>query len=162
MPLNNFGLVAVYAPHDPLDSRSELPKLWRSAQPERAGFNTLVALGVGLVVKLNTDGEYPDDVEMQAISPASLMKVPLNALNPGKDETMGIVKEIVAALESGVSVLVHCTHGRDRTGLIIGAFRLMESAHWGFDAVMKERAVYGAGGFLIELVDAKIDRKSVV
>ena len=145
MPLNNFGLV---------DKRSNGASLWRAAQPDSTGFSLLLNFGIAGVFKLNNNAEFPDDRESKYVSPAFVSLVPMDPFTPDEKEVRGIVKEIDDALTNGTSLLVHCTHGRDRTGLIIGAYRALIN-HWSFDQIQKEREMYGAN-WLTDVPDYEI------
>ena len=145
MPLNNFGLV---------DRREQGTALWRAAQPDSTGFKLLLSFGINGVFKLNSNSEFPDAREAQYITPAVLSLTPMDPFTPKEDEVRGIVKEIDEYLSNGISVLVHCTHGRDRTGLIIGAYRALIN-HWSFDQIQKEREMYGAN-WLTDVPDYEI------
>ncbi len=52
-------------------------------------------------------------------------------------------------------MVIQCTRGRDRTGLIAGAYR-MDVLNWTFGPVEEERKLYGATGLIDDLADAKI------
>ena len=145
MPLNNFGLV---------DKRANGASLWRAAQPDSSGFKLLVDLGIDGVFKLNNNAEFPDARETQYVEPAFVSLVPMDPFTPDEKFVRGVVKEIDAALTDGTSVFVHCTHGRDRTGLVIGAYRALIN-HWTFGAIQKERMVYGAN-WLVDVPDHEI------
>jgi protein tyrosine/serine phosphatase len=61
---------------------------------------------------------------------------------PSKEKVVTTVRKIVERLKNGEGVAVHCTHGVDRTGLVIGAFRIVELG-WTMQEVQKERDLYG-------------------
>ena len=145
MPLDNFSLVAT--PH---------PKatLYRGAQPDLDGFKTLHVLGVGGIFKLNTDEEFPDGLEESTADEVGIgfvSTVPMDPFSPRVEEVVGVVREAQMALEAGTSVFIHCTHGRDRTGLIIGAYRLLVNG-WTFDQMMEERTIFKTN-FITEFAD---------
>ena len=139
MPLNNFGIVVP-------------SRLYRSGQPDALGFLNLRAIGIHKIIKLNSDQEYPLDLEMRQFE----LVVDHFAVDMWKPDLQGVrvVAAHIAASMSNGAVLVHCTHGRDRTGLIIGAYRLIYD-HWMLPEVLKEFSDYGATG-IIKLVDHEI------
>ena len=107
------------------------PGMWRMGQPVNADAWRALQRVVApsnqrvVVVKLNDDAEGDD-------SPARLvgwlvLKNPIPPeddkpwsvlLKPKPEDVQGVVKTILTAKEEGVTVVWHCTHGRDRTGLI--------------------------------------------
>jgi protein-tyrosine phosphatase len=127
--------------------------LYRSAQPDSNGFLTLHDLGVNLIFKLDSNDEYPIRLESNQTIPATVETVTLSQWYPNEEKIRKVVDEIDAALTSN-SVLVHCMHGRDRTGMVIGAFRLLKDG-WSIDQTLEEFKTYGAVG-LIALADHEI------
>lgn len=150
MSLDNFGIVT---------STMADAFLFRSAQPcTQAAAETLRRLQVGLVFKLDSDTEFralSTEEEARLLPFANIAKVPQDPLSPCEASTRKLVEEIHAALASGINVLVHCVHGRDRTGLVCGAYHLIHDG-WTLRDVNRERAQYGVAG-LIKIADLPID-----
>ena len=140
-PLNNLGLVCA--------------GLWRCEQPRLDGFVSLGGLHVTTIIKLNDNAEYPDNLEKTYFK-AEVIFDPYPRLFtvPPKENVVATVQKIVERLKSGRCVAVHCTHGIDRTGLVIGAFRIIR-CDWTLDQVKAERRLYGVS-FLHDIADQKI------
>lgn len=138
MPLSNFGYV---------DSRHCNP-LFRCAQPTAADVQTLRVLGVANILKLNTD--EPDEADWP--DPQVFLK-PLPSVFFDPKLAIECAAEVFNMLEHG-GALVHCKYGRDRTGLVIGAFRIIYCG-WTLAQVDAERATYGVVG-LDEIADADL------
>lgn len=114
------------------------PRIWRMGQPPDAvGWAAVVAevgwhgeaVGVPriLVVKLNDDKEG-DDSPITAYAGVRLVKLPIPPFEdepwsvltmPKVHEVRFIIGTIITAYRKGDTVVVHCTHGRDRTSFII-------------------------------------------
>lgn len=139
MPLHNFGIVT--------------PRLYRCAQPDAAGFRDLNHFGVSMILKLNTDVDYPVDRERGEFT-GGVWPRPISTFRPNAKVATDVVAQLQLATQQNV-VAVHCTHGRDRTGLIIGAWRLLVD-RWTLDAVNDERALYGSVS-IVHLVTHEID-----
>jgi hypothetical protein len=140
MPLSNFGIVK--------------PGLYRCAQPDADGWRTLNALGVSLALKLSTSDEYPRDREAREAGPSvQIQESPIDQWKPESKVVCGMVSDLVEWISTG-AIVVHCAHGRDRTGLVIGAYRLLADG-WTLDQVNAERAVYGVTG-IIAMADQEI------
>ncbi len=123
------------------------PNLFRSGQPTEDGWIDLDLLGVEYVVQLN----LPEDV-----LPDSM--VLLNRHIPTFTVDTNYVRDIVELIKSTMArgrVLVHCTHGRDRTGLVIGAYRILVD-DWCLADVNSERADYGVNNWPVEIADFAI------
>jgi protein-tyrosine phosphatase len=139
MPLNNFGMV------------NNL--IARSAQPDETGIYSLVSIGFYAVLKLNTE-QY--EQEQQACYKAGLQLVykPI----PTELNSVGTIKEIaeqIKSLSAAGRILVHCEHGRDRTGLVVGAYRILYNGY-SLEQVDAERKVYGVDG-LIKVLDSPME-----
>jgi protein-tyrosine phosphatase len=142
VPLSNFGLVH--------------PGLFRCAQPDADGWRPLWLLGVTFAVKLSTSSEYPLDNEArEAGSKVQIQESPIDQWKPDAEVVRRLVSDIVAWENAGAIGVVHCAHGRDRTGLVIGAYRLLVD-HWTLDHVNAERKLYGVAG-IIRLADEAIN-----
>jgi hypothetical protein len=90
--------------------------VYRSAQPSAEQLRELQRrYGIRTVLKLNSGGEpVPEGV--------TLIHHPLSVL---KEPTPQQLQEILDAIDhSEKPLLVHCTHGEDRTGLVIALYRL--------------------------------------
>ena len=92
--------------------------IYRGGQPNLAGWGILHSLGITNVVKLNLNSEgidYPED--------GIVNRYPINRTQQfvtGPD-----TKEVWAAVHAMVPhTYVHCLHGQDRTGLVVGCYRL--------------------------------------
>lgn len=128
MSLNNFGIVA--------------KGLSRSAQPDADGINVLRNYGIKLILKLNFDNEYPFVRETNNANPIEVRQIPLDPFNPDEQEVRSLVEMIRTNLLCGTSVHVHCSHGRDRTGLVIGAWQILYGGV-SLSDVLTQRKSYG-------------------
>jgi hypothetical protein len=137
MPLNNLGCVIRVG-----------GDLWRCAQPDADGFITLNKLNVGTIIKLNDNSEYPDRDEESKFYLGDVILDPYPRLFviPPKNKVIATVHKIMELLKDGQSVAVHCTHGVDRTGLVIGAFRILHQK-WSLERVQAERYLFGASAW---------------
>lgn len=97
--------------------------IWRGGQPDDDGWNYLNTLGIKTVVKLNTDKEN-SDVAAAALG-MELVYCPIDLddqilFRPHRH----YVKQAVEAMAAKQPIFVHCEHGQDRTGLIVGCYRV--------------------------------------
>jgi tyrosine-protein phosphatase SIW14 len=114
-------------------------ELWRSGQPTTdVQWQYLYSLGIRHVVKLNFNSEGSDDgatkagldVHVLSIQPEGDKDIWSNITNTFVE----LISQAEAIIASGGGVLVHCTHGQDRTGLVISISRLL------YDGWTKEQA----------------------
>lgn len=108
--------------------REVAPGVFRGGQPTPEGWAYLKSKGVKTVIKLNFK-EEGDDAEavrlgMELIDcsgPPSELK---NMFSSPKPEALRRAVAVLADLKAR-PVYVHCLHGQDRTGLVIGLHRVL-------------------------------------
>ena len=147
MPLNNFGVV---------DERKSFGKmLMRSAQPDIKGLKDIqemMLIEEISTVRLNDCGIITLEQEQSCAHIVYNYPIPTFKVDLLK------VREIVKLIDERLNyehILVHCEHGRDRTGLIIGAYRILVQK-WDLQKVDEERKLYGVSGIIEEIGDYAI------
>ena len=103
------------------------PGVWRGGQPtSQKAWAYLRSLGLTNDIKLNTGEEASD---RGAISAGfNLYYFPIDTMQQlvgGPDGRS--VSNVVAMIKPGT--FIHCEHGRDRTGLLVGLYRLTEGTN---------------------------------
>ncbi len=113
-----FGL-----PNGPQPATQVNAKLWRSGQPTAQTLRALFARGVRVIIDLD------DNLDVVAKEGAYAKKLgitfysyPTNSFYTPDDAKMRQIIQILR--HSQTPVLVHCYHGEDRTGLVIGLERV--------------------------------------
>lgn len=97
------------------------PGVYRGGQPvTQEDWDSLKALGVQQVIKLNYNSEGSD-----AAWTGELFRVPESFCEQliTEPDIEGILSA-VAFIRPGT--FIHCKHGQDRTGLVVGAYRLKQ------------------------------------
>jgi hypothetical protein len=124
--------------------------VWRSGQPRTVEqWRYLRSLGISRVVKLNFPSEGSDDgaraagmtVLTVSIQPEGDLDIWDNLAATFIQPSGLLLTAAVQALEQGNGVLVHCTHGQDRTGLVVGRYRVIHN-HWSSIAAYEEMIRY--------------------
>lgn len=110
------------------------PGVWRSGQPTTAAqWAWLKSLGVQHVVKLNDPVlEGSDDLAVAAgldvhvltIQPVEGPNLVVDGWDTLERPDESKVSEALSIVAAGGGVLVHCTHGQDRTSFLIGRHRV--------------------------------------
>jgi protein tyrosine/serine phosphatase len=128
----NFGVV-------------EEGKIYRGAQPSASDMEALQRRGVRTVVKVSVR-----DIDMERAAAnrlgMKLVEVPLHARTVGTSKACADVDRAYAAITDPANwpVYVHCDHGRDRTGFLVGLYR-ERAEGWTFEQVSDELSRYGHG-----------------
>ena len=100
------------------------PLIYRSAQPDAEGFQNLAGIGVKTVINLR---RRVDDSPLAAGSGLKTIHIKITTRHVSDENGAKIVEALRAlhAAQSNGPVLVHCTHGADRTGMIIALWRML-------------------------------------
>ena len=124
--------------------------IFRGGQPKTRGdWQSLVDLSINKSIKLNTDESF-DGGPDHAPAAISVCKFPIGVLRqilvpPSRD----LVRRAVAQIRKGA--FIHCDHGEDRTGLVVGCFRVWKQG-WRKEAAWKEMLENGFHPQLLGLV----------
>jgi len=146
-----LGATPTTVTHTIPNLRQVKPGLWRSGQPRTVfDWDYLKKLGVTRVVKLNFEREYSDSfarvvgittyvVSVQPEGDKDLISDITNTFVRPDEKT---IEEAEKLIDLSVGTLVHCTHGQDRTGYLIGRYRV-NSDGWSKNDAYTEMLKYG-------------------
>ena len=162
--LTLFGCVSTAAPHGIPNFSQVRPGVWRGGQPTGSGWEYLKSLGVKWDVKLNTENEASDDGAKAHGIQVIYLPITLMQQTVGKPDATTLNVAVSAIERDGT--FVHCQHGQDRTGLLVGAYRV-KVEHWTKSAAYQEMKAHGFHPMLRGLyrswqedVDERADRVS--
>ncbi|HEY5911953.1 MAG TPA: dual specificity protein phosphatase family protein [Verrucomicrobiae bacterium] len=116
-------------------------EVYRGAQPDAAGIQSLKRLGIKTIVCLRTSAkDWRKEVAEARTHGILCTNIPLSGVRRPKAEQ---VRQVLAAIEAlPAPVFVHCQHGCDRTGTIIACYRIRYE-NWSAVAALKEAELYG-------------------
>lgn len=131
------GKAASQAPANFVEVR---PGLYRGGHPSTAGIAYLKSLGVKRIVDLEIADfieAWPSDIdqELRDAKAAGLEEFqhPMSAFEPALsddfDRDQDAIQKLLATATAADPIYVHCKHGQDRTGLVIGLERV-EHEKW--------------------------------
>lgn len=112
------------------------PQLWRSGQPIGRDWRELWDHGIRHVIKLNS----PDSIDAV---PFGMTLEPIHIPDEEAQSKIdpSVLARIDAALDTALAmgrvVLVHCTAGKDRTGIVVARYRVRKQG-WSKDDAFKE------------------------
>lgn len=113
-------------------------KVYRSAQPDRRGFEALRRLGIRNV--LNFRDHHTDDREAKGLG-LTLYRVEMEA---GEIRDEQVVEALRIIRASKGPIVIHCWHGSDRTGLISAMYRILNQ-NWSKEEAIEELMKGGYG-----------------
>lgn len=122
------------------------PTLFRGGQPKKEGYAELKAMGIELVVNLR-DNEDEIAKERRLVEQAGMrfVSIPWNAWQDPKDGQVVEFLELVRA-NPGRKIFVHCKAGKERTGVMIAAYRIAVQG-WPAQPALDEMEYFGIRGF---------------
>ncbi len=132
------------------------PYLYRSGEPTEAGLKKLKDMGVKTLIDLRAPSERAFDEEKAAkdLDMKYIMLTMTSAPPTNKQvETLLSTIKKAKADPSKASVLVHCAHGSDRTGCMLGIWRVTQE-DWSYDQAYKEMRKYWFTPKFTKLADA--------
>ena len=136
------------------------PGIYRGAAPTTEGLTKLKAQGVRTIIDLRIEkkGQAEEDAAARALG-LKRIRIPLGAEAPTEKQ----VTQFLATLDRAKSepVFVHCQHGADRTGAMIGIYRVSRQG-WSFEMTWKEMRKYEFKTFLKALkgaVEKRVNKK---
>ncbi len=114
-------------------------KLYRGAQPRAEGFSELEAMGVKTVVNLRL--MHSDEDEMEGTK-LSYEHIGAEAWDIDDDDVVRFLR--IAADPGRAPVFVHCKYGADRTGAMVGVYRVVLQG-WEREEAIREMTTGGFG-----------------
>ena len=118
------------------------PGVYRGRRPDAATLRNLKALGVRTVLNLEDDrAAVASERGVVDSLGMSFVSQPMSGFWTPHDAQVDVTNAIVAD-ESLRPIFIHCLHGEDRTGLIVGFFRVFEQG-WTPDGAYQEMLAKG-------------------
>jgi protein tyrosine/serine phosphatase len=120
------------------------PYLYRGGEPTDAGLNKLKQMGVTTIIDLRG---HPGRVKAEADEARRLglksINLPMSAQAPTDQQVKTLLDTLKRAKADPANgkVFVHCAHGSDRTGCMIGIWRVVNDG-WSYDQAFGEMRKY--------------------
>jgi protein tyrosine phosphatase (PTP) superfamily phosphohydrolase (DUF442 family) len=115
------------------------PKLYRGAQPEAQGLESLRNMGINTIIDVRLTGAGKEGAAAKKLG-MDFVALPWHCLFP-KDDPFA---KFLAYLREhpDKKVFVHCRYGDDRTGMMIAAYRMAVEG-WSAEDARKEMNAFG-------------------
>jgi uncharacterized protein (TIGR01244 family) len=117
-------------------------RIYRGAQPDGEGWDSLAKLGVKTVIDLRPPSEHSCKAEEQAVQAAGMhyVNVPLSGVHAPSNKQ---ISKVLGLLDDSASpVFMHCRRGADRTGTVIACYRITHDG-WNNRRALQEATSYG-------------------
>jgi len=126
-------------------------QIYRGAAPTQAGLKKLQEIGVHTIIDLRIEKINREEKKVAEGMGFTWVHMPLGREAP----TVKQVETFLALMDKAEKepVYVHCQYGADRTGAMIGIYR-MRVQEWDFEKTWKEMRQFGFKPYLTELKDA--------
>ncbi|SRR5579875_885916 len=132
------------------------PYLFRGGQPSPAGLKRLKEMGVATIIDLRAKPEqvYQESSQARALG-LRYINLPMSSRAPTGKQVRTFLKEVdnAASGRSAGPVFVHCAHGSDRTGCLVGIWRVTHD-RYSYDEAYQEMRKYYFGPRFIRLSGA--------
>lgn len=125
------------------------PFLYRSGEPTEAGLLKAKKHGISTIIDLRSAGEGAkaanpkEEAELAKKHGLTYINLPMSSKSPTEKQVATVMDAIKTAQSdpSKGAVLVHCAHGSDRTGCLVGIYRVTADK-WKYEDAYKEMRHY--------------------
>lgn len=128
------------------------PGIYRGGAPTAEGLKALHAMGVRMVVDLRIEkkGQEAEAAQCKSLG-LDRIRIRMGREAPTKKQ----VEEFLETVDRSPSkpVFIHCQHGADRTGAMVGIYRVVRQG-WDYSRARQEMRKYGFKPWLDELEDS--------
>lgn len=128
------------------------PGIYRGGAPTAEGLKALRAMGVRMVLDLRIEkkGQEAEAAQCKSLG-LDRIRIRMGREAPTKKQ----VDEFLATVDraSSIPVFIHCQHGADRTGAMVGIYRVVRQG-WDYTRAREEMRKYGFKPWLDELEDS--------
>lgn len=117
--------------------------LYRGGEPSLAGVSELKDKGIKTIIDLRARGGRTETESAQAAKLGmTYINLPMSDKPPTEEQVAVMTQTIEAGRNSHQPVFVHCAHGSDRTGCMIGIWRVTHDGFSYKEAYKEMRSYY--------------------
>ncbi|MBI4533298.1 MAG: tyrosine-protein phosphatase [Candidatus Melainabacteria bacterium] len=118
------------------------PYLLRGGEPSVAGLHKLKEMGVNTIIDLRSD-QKKVQTEKSTVKQLGMrfINLPMTSKAPTTSAVKTFLTLLTQASTASSPVFVHCAHGSDRTGCMIGIWRVAHDG-WSYDETFTEMRKY--------------------
>lgn len=121
------------------------PFLYRGGQPNSEGIDKLKAMGIKTVIDLRaeTAATRAEAAHLEKLG-LHYIDLPMSDKPPTDKQVNTFIQTVKDGQEKNQPVFVHCAHGSDRTGCLVGIWRVSQDGY-SYDQAYKEMRKYYFG-----------------
>jgi len=108
------------------------PTLYRSAQPDKTSGDSIAQLGIKTVLSFR---KHDQDEPLHNTPGITFKRYPLYTWDIEERDILAVLR--ILNDPANQPILVHCTHGADRTGLMMASYRMIVQG-WSKEAAIAE------------------------
>ena len=108
------------------------PMIYRSAQPDKNSGSAITKLGIKTVLSFR---KRDKDEPLHTTSGVTFKRYPLYTWDIEEEDILAVLR--ILNDPANQPILVHCTHGADRTGLMMASYRMIVQ-NWTKEAAIAE------------------------
>lgn len=99
---------------------------YRGGRPKKAGVQFLAKNGIKVVINLENDKKaIADDKQWVEANGMIFISSPMGWLESPSDSEINFILHTIKD-SANWPIFIHCKHGEDRTGLVVGLYRVLE------------------------------------
>lgn len=138
------------------------PFLYRGGEPSKKGLEQLHEKGIKTLIDLRASSAITKSEEATADSLGmKYINLPMSAKAPTEAQLATYLKTVREARDKNEPVFLHCAHGSDRTGCLVGIWRVTEDGY-SYPQAYSEMRKYWFGPQFKELSGAVRKRASAL
>jgi protein tyrosine/serine phosphatase len=134
------------------------PNIYRGAAPTAEGLKTLRSLKVRTIIDLRIERAAQAEIPAAEALGFTWLHLPMGKAAPTQKQVDTFLAALAKASQE--PVYLHCQYGADRTGCMIGIYRV-QVQNWSFSRAWEEMRQYGFKPWLSELKAAVRSRAKI-
>lgn len=131
------------------------PGIYRGGAPSNAGLVSLKKMGIHTIIDLRGRSQSSREKPKALAMGFTWINLQMGSEPPTQKQVNTLLETLKRA--PGEPIFIHCQHGADRTGCMIGIYRVAVQ-HWDYNSTYKEMRKYGFKPYYKKLANAVRER----
>lgn len=134
----------------PAETKVDLPNyhkvhdfLFRGGEPSATGLKELSKQGIKTIIDLRAAGARTEtEASLARDLGMKYINLPMSSRAPSEAQVQTFIQTVEAGRDKNEPVFVHCAHGSDRTGCLVGIWRVTHDSYTYKDAYSEMRRYF--------------------